>query len=155
MKTSTDKIYMNSRIDWWRWKLCRLCSWLCRSTLRSLLEKPDRLLRLVRLIRNHSTDLVMVDSFCPFVSSSGERGRAPDILYRYRKGKSKLRVERLEGIHYPTLLSCNNRRRCVFHPEIKQRYFCPTCDVALCLSDVPEKGCWYKYHHEEDWRDIW
>ena len=76
------------------------------------------------------------------------------VFHRYRKGKSNVRVERLEGIHYPTLLSCNNRRRCVFHPEIKQRYFCPTCDVALCLSDVPEKGCWYKYHHEEDWRDI-
>jgi hypothetical protein len=76
------------------------------------------------------------------------------VFRRNRRLNQRKEVERLEGIHYPLLLDSKNRRRCVFHPSVKQRYFCPTCDVALCLSSNEKDSCWYKYHHEEKWRDI-
>jgi hypothetical protein len=76
------------------------------------------------------------------------------VFRRYRKKNLEGKVERLEGIHVPVLLKSSNRRRCVFHPDTKQRYFCETCDVALCLSDCAEDSCWYKYHHEESWKDL-
>jgi hypothetical protein len=76
------------------------------------------------------------------------------VYRRYRKSNLEGAVERLEGIHYPTLLSSTNRRRCVFHTDVKQRYFCTTCDVALCLSECAEESCWFKYHHQETWKKI-
>ena len=76
------------------------------------------------------------------------------VYQRYRKKNLEGAVERLEGIHVPMFLKSNNRRRCVFHPDIKQRYFCETCQVSLCLSECAKESCWYKYHHEESWKNI-
>ena len=76
------------------------------------------------------------------------------VFRRNRRLNQRGELERLEGIHSPLLLDSKNRRRCVFHPNIKQRFYCPTCDVALCPSATEEDCCWYKYHHEETWKDI-
>jgi hypothetical protein len=83
--------------------------------------------------------------------SSKSKGK---LHHRNRRANLEIAVERIEGIHIPTLLSSNNRRRCVFHPNTKQRYFCETCDVALCLSECGKESCWYKFHHMEEWKDI-
>ena len=83
--------------------------------------------------------------------SSKAKGK---FFHRNRRANLEIAVERIEGIHIPTLLSSNNRRRCVFHPNTKQRYFCETCDVALCLSECGKESCWYKFHHVEEWKEI-
>jgi hypothetical protein len=75
------------------------------------------------------------------------------IHRRYRVQKCEDKIDRLEGIHIPTILSNKKRRKCVFHPTIKSRYLCETCDAALCLSDCPEKSCWFKFHHLDSWNE--
>ena len=74
------------------------------------------------------------------------------VFHRNRLVNLEISVERLEGMHYPSLLPSQNRRRCVFHPETKQRYYCETCDVALCLSECGKESCWYKFHHSVAWK---
>ena len=56
------------------------------------------------------------------------------IFRRNRRLNQRGELEGMEGIHSPLLLDSKNRRRCVFHPKIKKRIYCPTCYVALCLS---------------------
>jgi hypothetical protein len=74
--------------------------------------------------------------------------------HRNRRANLEVAVERTEGIHVPSLLPSKNRRRCVFHNNVKQRYFCETCDVALCLDEVGKESCWYKFHHCGKWGDV-
>ena len=76
------------------------------------------------------------------------------VFRRNRRLNQRGDLERLEEIHCPLLLDSKNRRRCVFHPNTKQRYFCEACDVALCLSECGKERCWYKFHHVEEWKDI-
>ena len=77
-----------------------------------------------------------------------EKGK---VFKRYRSNMVS-DVERMEGIHTPILLDSKARRRCVFHPNIKTRHYCPTCDVCLCLSGSEEDNCWYKFHHEQSFQ---
>jgi hypothetical protein len=74
--------------------------------------------------------------------------------HRNRRANLEVAVERTEGIHVPSLLPSKNRRRCVFHNNVKQRYFCETCDVALCMDEVGKESCWYKFHHCGKWGDV-
>jgi hypothetical protein len=74
------------------------------------------------------------------------------VFHRNRMANLEISVERLEGMHYPSLLPTQKRRRCVFHPSSKQRYYCETCDVALCLAECGEESCWFKFHHSGAWK---
>ena len=64
------------------------------------------------------------------------------------------KTERLDGVHVPCIVSNAKRRKCVFHPKIKTRYECETCQVPLCLTDAEGESCWYKFHYEEEWEEI-
>ena len=75
------------------------------------------------------------------------------VIKRCRMKFCEKTIDRLEGIHIPTLLANDKRRKCVFHSKIKSRYLCQTCDVALCLSDNPKESCWFKFHHVETWKE--
>jgi len=74
------------------------------------------------------------------------------VFKRYRRSNMLSDVERMEGIHTPIHLDSKARRRCVFHPNLKTRNYCATCDVCLCVSGSEEDSCWYKFHHEVNWR---
>ena len=75
------------------------------------------------------------------------------VFKRYRIKNCEKNIDRLEGIHIPTILSNAKRRKCVFHVKTKTRYLCETCDVCLCLSDNPKESCWFKFHHEDTWKE--
>ena len=96
--------------------------------------------------------LAPVEPDLAVVGEAADSEVTPKVFKRYRKANMAADIERLEGIHTPVLLDSKNRRRCVFHPKIKQRHYCPTCDVCLCLSATEEDSCWYKFHHTEVWR---
>ena len=96
--------------------------------------------------------LAPVEPEMPVADEEAESQVKGKVFKRYRKANMASDVERLEGIHTPVLLDSKSRRRCVFHPKIKQRHYCPTCDVCLCLSATEEDSCWYKFHHTEFWR---
>jgi hypothetical protein len=85
------------------------------------------------------------------VSDGGKKDVDRKIHHRYRVKNCEKKIDRLEGIHIPTILSNKKRRKCVFHPNIKSKYLCETCDAALCLTDCAEKSCWYKFHHLDSW----
>ena len=73
---------------------------------------------------------------------------------RYRSTNLQQKTERLDGVHVPCIVSNAKRRKCVFHPKIKTRYECETCQVPLCLTDAEGESCWYKFHYEENWEDL-
>ena len=96
--------------------------------------------------------LAPVDPDLPVVGEEAESQVKGKVFKRYRRANMASDIERLKGIHTPVLLDSKNRRRCVFHPKIKERHYCPTCDVCLCLSASEEDSCWFKFHHEQTWR---
>jgi hypothetical protein len=86
-------------------------------------------------------------------SGSDEEEGQGKVIKRYRLQHCEKTIDRLEGIHIPTVLPNTKRRKCVFHRQAKTRYFCETCDVGLCLSDNAKESCWFKFHHVETWKE--
>ena len=96
--------------------------------------------------------LAPVEPVVPVLAVDPEVPVKGKVFKRYRRSNMLADVERLEGIHTPIHLDSKARRRCVFHPNLKTRNYCATCDVCLCVSGSEEDSCWYKFHNEATWR---